>query len=316
MKLKISSPFLLASVAVSTVIASGVSAQNIFVANWYEPGAIYEFTPGNPQHTTFYSGDIGEPEIIAFDRSGNLFVANSAGDEIKLDGSEDNFASVPDPHGLAFDGAGDLFVDGNRDGNVYKIKRGSTDATTFATGLTTPGGMAFDKAGNLFVSSGGANGVIVEYKSGSWGLNPNETLFAQGITGPADMAFDEAGNLYVGNDDSQITKFTPQGDSSVYAKVKSPGGMAFDKEGNLFVCNNGKVTEIAPGGGAGNVVASDLGNCTGLAIQGIALVTPTSSIWLLPVFSIIALLLLLLLIVLGVILFFVFRRKKTQPGSA
>ena len=334
MKLKIPTGYLRAGATISTallialtastqVFASTDSVPQIFVANWYAPGAIYQFTPGIRRHSTFSSGGLGEPENIAFDSSGNLFVADSMGnavDEVTPDGTEQTFVEIPDPHGLAFDSAGDLFVNGNRDGNIYEIKRGSTDVTTFAGGLTAPGGMAFDKAGNLFVTSGGANGVVVEYKNNGGSLSPNETLFAQGIAGAADMAFDAAGNLYVGSNNgqvngSQITKFTPQGDSSVYASgLNNLNGLVVDKNGNLYVSSSETVIEIPPGGGKGTVVAMGMGNATGIAIQDAALVPSLPSSMLLPIwpllaagFAILALLLLAVVIVLIVILA---RRKK------
>jgi len=101
MKYKIINTYLLSSAVVSALLtASSASAQNIFVANWYNPGAIYEFTPGSSP-STYYSGGLGEPEDIAFNSSGDLFVANSSGnaiDEITpgSDPTESSFASIPD----------------------------------------------------------------------------------------------------------------------------------------------------------------------------------------------------------------------------
>jgi len=157
MKYKIINTYLLSSAVVSALLtASSASAQNIFVANWYNPGAIYEFTPGSSP-STYYSGGLGEPEDIAFNSSGDLFVANSSGnaiDEITpgSDPTESSFASIPDPHGLAFDSAGDLYISGNNDGDIYEIKAGTTTVTTFTTGLNTLAGLAFDQAGFICVS--------------------------------------------------------------------------------------------------------------------------------------------------------------------
>jgi len=304
MKLNIPTTCLTGSalMAAALIITSTASAQNIFVADWYYPGAIYEFTPGSSP-STYYSGDssnLGEPEGIAFNNLGDLFVADSFNgqiDEIMPNQTEITYASIPDPHGVAFDKAGDLFISGNNDGDIYEIKVGTTTVTTFATGLSGPAGLAFNQAGDLFVASGGS-GVIDEYLNSGGILSPNATLFAQGFTGLGDIAIDGAGNVYVGNGNAngQIAKITPQGNSSVYATGFSyQNGLAFNTAGDLFVCDNGTVYEVAPGGGTGTVVASGLGNATGIAIEGIALPVPEPSTWALGAVGGVA---------------FLFRRKK------
>src|SRR5215831_2141216 len=120
---------LLASAALAQNI---VSAQNLFVANWYYPGAIYEFTPGGSQGT-FYSGGLGEPEGLAFDRAGNLFVADSYdGNIYKITpgGSLSTFASgLGDENSLAFDSTGNLFAADFTDGSIYKFTPGGTRST-------------------------------------------------------------------------------------------------------------------------------------------------------------------------------------------
>ncbi len=54
--------------------ASGVSAQNVFVANWFAPGDIYEIAPGGGALNTFAAGGLGELEDLAFNSTGDLFV--------------------------------------------------------------------------------------------------------------------------------------------------------------------------------------------------------------------------------------------------
>jgi DNA-binding beta-propeller fold protein YncE len=165
MKYKIKNVCRLSGVVVSALLmASSALAQNIYVAS-FNNGTIYDYTPGGMQNT-FYSG-IAFPEGIAFNSSGDLFVASSTGnvvDEITPGKTESTVASVPDPSGMAIDSAGDIFVTGHNDGDIWEIKAGATSATMFASGLLGPGGLAFDPSGDLFVQAGGTNGVIDEYK--------------------------------------------------------------------------------------------------------------------------------------------------------
>lgn len=170
--------------------ALAVSAQNLFVANWY--GAIYEFTPGGTQ-STFYSGGLGGPEGLAFDSKGDLFVADSVNGnvyEITPGGTRSVFASgVPAPFGLAFNRAGDLFVSsagtsiGN--GTVVEITPAGVK-TTFATGLYDPNYLAFDGAGNLFVADDGSGNVIEITPGGA------KSTFATGLGNATGLVFQPA----------------------------------------------------------------------------------------------------------------------------
>src|SRR5215469_807566 len=171
------------------LLASGarLSAQNLYVANWYYPGAIYTFTPGGSQ-STFYSGGLGEPEGLAFDKGGNLFVADSyVGniDKITPGGTLTTFATgLGDENSLAFNSAGNLLAADYADGNIYSFTPGGT-RSTFATGLNKPGGLAFNATGTLFASD--ASGNIYEYTP-----DGTRTTFASGIVNPFGLAFDGA----------------------------------------------------------------------------------------------------------------------------
>src|SRR5262245_48927703 len=58
------------------LLCSSAPAQNLFVAD-SGAGKIYEYTPGRVR-TTFVSG-LTSPSSLAFDRTGNLFVADVSG---------------------------------------------------------------------------------------------------------------------------------------------------------------------------------------------------------------------------------------------
>ena len=308
---------LLTKVAISAALLTTLtaSAQRIFVANWSPPGAIYQFTPGIQQHSTFYSGGLGNPEGLAFDSSGNLFVAGSSDDEIDeiSGGTESAFASVNHPVGLAFDGSGNLFVTSDSKGDIYEVSASAGHAvTTFTTGLNLPAGIAFDQSGDLFVSVYNSS-MIYEYKNIGGTLSTSASVFAQGLYKVNGLAFDAAGNLYAAYNglNGEVEKITPQGNMSLYATgLNGNDGLAFDNAGDLYVCNNGGVTEFAPGGGTGTVIETGLGNPTGIAIQGITLgtarVLPVSSTLSWKILAI----LLLLLIILAIWIFDLTRQKQ------
>jgi len=173
------------------------------------------------------------PLGLAFDSTGNLFVASFSGKILKFTpgGVHSTFASgLSDPEGLAFDRAGNLFV--SDIGNIYKFSP-SGARSTFASGLNRPVGLAFDIAGNLFAADQ-AGGKI--YRFTPSGLR---STFASGLSNPFDLAFDIAGNLFVtdwGNGNGgKVSKFTPAGGRVTFAELGAPEGLGFDKAGNLFV---------------------------------------------------------------------------------
>ncbi len=258
------------AVCAGALLASGASAQNLFVSD-YTAQNIYEYTSGGAQ-STFASG-MNYPFGIAFDPAGNLFVANSANNggggsitEITRAGTPSTFSSESDPIVLAFNNSGTLFAADYSDGNIYKYTGGVQ--STFAGGFTTPISMAFDSAGDLFVGSGygDGNGIITKITPGG-----TQTPFASGLNFPGGMTFNGAGDLLVTEQDSgTIFQYTPGGGQSTFATTlsNSLNGLAFDSSGNLFVgsAGDGSIIEIAPGG-AQSTFASGLANPAGLAFQ-------------------------------------------------
>jgi hypothetical protein len=91
------------------LMACSAPAQNLFVSN-FGTDNIDEFTSGGV-HSTFATG-LNYPFGIAFDSSGNLYVANTGDNsgyggggsiaEITPGGTESTFASEGDPIALAF----------------------------------------------------------------------------------------------------------------------------------------------------------------------------------------------------------------------
>src|SRR5450631_1818474 len=107
----------------SAAPASSAQAQNLFVTTY--SGNIIEITPGGAQ-STFASGLIN-PQGLAFDSAGNLFVASfvNGGNilEFTPGGTQSTFASgLPGPIALAFNSAGNLLVT-TYSGNIFEIGR-------------------------------------------------------------------------------------------------------------------------------------------------------------------------------------------------
>jgi len=238
---------------------SMLQSQTIYVSN--SNASVTMCSQGGGE--THFQNAVGFVQGLAFDASGNLYVA--AGDVFKLnhDGSRTGYSGVGaygqgDSYGMAFDTLGNLYTS-NISGMSYnifwigKVAPGGGNATVFAecygSGiLDAPLGIAFDAKGNLFVANSG-NNTIAEFTPGG-----NGTVFAStGLNHPMGLAFDSTGDLFVSNTDgNNIMKFTPEGNSTVFAStgLNNPMGLAFDSAGNLFVADSGNrlIDKFTPDG--------------------------------------------------------------------
>jgi sugar lactone lactonase YvrE len=202
--------------------------------------------------------DLSNPTALAFDSSGNLFVASYPNTIIKFsaDGTKSTFAaSVLGSSGLPFDNAGNLFV---LNGDFHSIVKFTADGTKsiFATGIRNPQGLVCDRAGNLFVSEVGTESIVRFIPNGT------KSTFATGIRVPRNMAFDGCGNLFVYDAlANSIFKISPDGTKSEFSSGVSALSLISDKAGNLFVgdLSSQSIIKFAPNGGKTTFVAGIAG---------------------------------------------------------
>ena len=213
------------------------------------------------QTVSTFASSITSPRGLAFDASGNLYVASyaSSGSIYKITpaGVLSTFASgITYPIGLAFDASGNLYVASYASsGYIYKYTTAGVKST-FASGITYPEGLAFDTSGNLYVASYASSGHIYKYTSAG-----AQSTFASSISDPEGLAFDASGNLYVASYSSSghIYKYTSAGTQSTFASsVSYPTGLAFDATGNLYVANSvqGYIYKFTSGGTKSTLISS------------------------------------------------------------
>lgn len=117
------------------------------------------------------------------------------------------------PRGLALDSSGNLYV-ANTGGNnvlVFSPSYSELSGKTITVGINAPTSLAFDSLGNLWVanshpSNGGANGSISEYTAG---VQNGSYTITKGINNPFSIAIDGIDNLYVNNDQTTLTVYRP-----------------------------------------------------------------------------------------------------------
>ncbi len=200
------------------------------------------------------------PQSIAFNSSGDLFVAdNGTGqvDQFSPTGNLTVFASGLLAGGLAVDSAGNVYVANDNNGQIDRFNsKGVEDSTPFATGLTSPGGLTFDSNGNLFAADSGSGMIDKITPSGQL-----STFYSNPLSSPTELKFDTSGNLFVSNfSQGTVQKFalgstTP---TTFVSGLVSPAGLAFDASGNLFVADflAATIDEVSPAGAVKPFVSS------------------------------------------------------------
>ena len=202
-----------------------------------------------------FVGGIDEPEGLAFDAAGSLYVADCDGSlgtygtisRVTSSGAVSTFAysGLDWPDALAFDAAGNLYVTNEVTNTVSKVTSAGAVSTFISIAIDNPEGLAFDAAGNLYVAN-----LVNSTISKVTPAGVVSTFVSSGLSNPVGLAFDAAGNLYVANGaGNTISKVTPAGVVSTFASgLQGPYGLAFDAAGNLYVANSNSTTisKIAP----------------------------------------------------------------------
>lgn len=105
------------------------------------------------------------PAGLAFDRLGNLYIANFTSntiDRINVDGTKSTFSTgsnLKGPIGVAVDPNGNVYVANYNGGTVAKINPAGV-STVIATGFRKPYYLTMDKENNLYVSQQEDNSIV------------------------------------------------------------------------------------------------------------------------------------------------------------
>jgi hypothetical protein len=202
---------------------------------------------------TIQSGVLN-PQALAFDTSGDLFVANQAGSVTEYAPPYNQApvsitSGVNHPQSLAVDAHGDLFVangNGSNTVTVYSPPYGGPPAATIASNVDDPVSLALDAAADLFVVNASANTVseyAPPYASAS-------AVITKGLNTPSSAALDLHGNLFVANlnsTPSSVVEYAPPFSSAsapvatITNGVNEQGAITM-LSSNLFVPNQGANT--------------------------------------------------------------------------
>jgi sugar lactone lactonase YvrE len=229
--------------------------------------------------------------VYKITHSGTLSIFAGIGTQTTPTPGPATSSSVGDPEGLAFDAAGNLYIADDHNDYVYKVTPGGTLSIFAGNGTNaapTPGpatsssisgvdGLAFDHAGNLYIVSYANNqvykvtpGGTLSVFAGELGVNAAPTpgpATSSSIGFPEGIAVDKSGNVYVTDDEKEyVNKITPGGTLSVFAgngsaakatpgpaaghPIGVPEYIALDRLGNAYITDIGHdyVYKVAPNG--------------------------------------------------------------------
>ena len=243
---------------------------------------------------------LSDPTGVAVDSQGNLYVANTGGNEIleiTPSGSVTQLAvsaTFNRPAGVAVDAFGNVYVADTGDNEIREITAAGT-MQTLASGLRSPQGVAVDSAGNVFVADTGDNeideigpGGALSVIAGSVSLigcsDGNGT--AASFNGPTSLAFDSSGNLYVADRyNNAIRKITSVGASDTVTTWAGGGGACAGSSSGTGGYQDGSGTNalfFGPTGvtvdAVGNVFVADSGNDAIRKITPAAVVTTVAGL--------------------------------------
>lgn len=130
------------------------------------------------------------------------------------------------PRGLALASNGNLYVANSAGNNilVFNPNYALVSSRTITTGINNPTSVAFDSAGNLFVANIGTESVT-EYSSA--GVQNTAATITAAINTPESMTIDVMNNIYVNNGFGYVTVYASNlypapAEVPAYAKMFTP----------------------------------------------------------------------------------------------
>ncbi len=224
------------------------------------------------------------------------------------DGGPATSANLYNPNGVAVDSSGNLYIADTSNNRIRKVAAGGTITTVAGTGtagfsgdngpatsanLYNPTGVAVDGSGNLYIADRAnqrirkvaAGGTITTVAgNGTAGFSgDNGPATSASLSNPYGVAVDSSGNLYIADSSNQrirkvaaggtITTVAGSGTQgfggdngpATSASFSNPFGVAVDSSGNLYIADytNQRIRKVSVGGTITTVAGNGAGGFSG-----------------------------------------------------
>ena len=199
------------------------------------------YVSASPVTTLVNESRLNQPEGVAVDASGNVYVADRGNNAIQVWNAATNTVStlvsgLNYPYGVAVDASGNVYFS-----DSTAIREWNAATKTFSalvsSGLSEPDGLAVDASGNVYFANGSA---VKQWNAATHTVG---TLFSDGVGGVlAGVAVDAAGNVYFANPRFNVVEEWNAATNTVALLVqdlKAPQGVAVDGSGNVYVADTG-----------------------------------------------------------------------------
>jgi len=237
-------------------------------ATAYNTNEIWKYTNSDVSGNTrvvFYNNastgpSLNGPTSIAFDTTGNLYVANNSNDIIVINssgvGTLVNITGVPlnTPSSIRFDGTGHLYVANYNLNTICKLTFSTTTNAssvlfnTIGESIFTPSSIAFNETYTKLYVSSDADNKIIEIDIATT-IATKYNLSGRSLSNPTGIVYDPRTHiLYISNEgtneiymvtnDNNVAKFDIIIDPSSNNYLNGPLGIALDSASNLYVANN------------------------------------------------------------------------------
>ena len=220
--------------------------------------------------------DLDQPNGVAVDSAGALYVADSANDRVvRLAAGATRqtvlpFTGVDFPTDVAVDGAGVVYVADSGNSRVVALAPGAASETVLPfTNLSNPIALTVDRSGTVYVADYD-RGQVVALAAGA---TSQTVLPFTDLTGPTGVAVDSAGTLYVADSSHDRVVTLAKGASGQtvlpFTELNAPTGLAVDSAGAAYVSgHNNRVLKFAAGASSPTVVPfTDLKTPSGVAVD-------------------------------------------------
>ncbi len=252
----------------SNTYTAGTAITPLVPTSAYIAKTSYASTPA------FIGSGFNAPRGTAVDKSGNVFVADSLNNAVKMIPAGGG-APVPwgsgfsNPTGVAVDSLGFVYVSDYGNSAIKKIAPDGITVTSIGTPITSPSSVAVDAAGNVYATDL-STGFIYEIKASDGStvtLNSSFALpFPTGIAANADYIYVSDGFF------GAVLKFKQGGAiPDLIGPFNYPSGVAVDASGNMYVSDEGDSTIYrvpANGHTVTNLATTGLSGPEGLSVDG------------------------------------------------